>query len=145
VAKKVIVDYLRIASRSYMFSTAMLPAASAALIEVLKIIDEEPERRKQLISNVEYLREELHRIGFFTFGSQTQIIPILIGKEEDAISFSRKLFERGIFAPAVRWPAVGKGAARIRITVMATHSKEHLIKLIESCSIIAKELSLKLK
>lgn len=145
VAKKVIVDYLRIASRSYMFSTAMLPAASAALIEVLKIIDDEPERRKQLISNVEYLRNELHKIGFFTFGSETQIIPMLIGKEEDAISFSRKLFERGVFAPAVRWPAVSKNMARIRITVMSTHTKEHLVKLIESCEIIAKELALNLK
>lgn len=140
VGSRRLIDYLRVASRSYMFSTAMTPAASAALIECLKIIDEEPERRVRLLENTEYVREGLHRIGFQTCGSQTQIIPILIGSDKNAISFSRKLYEHGIFAPAVRWPAVNKGGARIRITIMATHTKKHLDHMISACREISKEL-----
>lgn len=140
VADKHLVNYLRVASRSYMFSTAMSPAASAALIEVLRVIDEEPERRKQLHLNAAYVREEFQRMGFDTCGSQTQIIPILIGTDQNAISFSRKLFERGIFAPAIRWPAVAKGKARIRLTIMSTHTTKQLDHLLESSRAIAKEL-----
>lgn len=140
VGSRTLIKYLRVASRSYMFSTAMVPMASAALIEVLKIIDDEPQWRRQLLENSEYLRKGFADRGFFTFGSTTQIIPILIGPDEKAIEFSRKLFEKGIFGPCVRWPAVEKGKARIRFTVMATHKKEHLDKLLNACEETKKEL-----
>jgi len=142
VGSKELVKYLRVASRSYMFSTAMTPMASGALIEVLKIIESEPQIRQTLLENSDYLRNQFKEIGFDTLTSQTQIIPILIGEDQKAILFSRKLFERGIFGPNVRWPAVEKGKARIRFTVMATHTKEQLNQLIKSCEHIGKELGI---
>lgn len=142
VARKEIVDYFRIASRSYMFSTAMLPASAAALSETLKVIDDEPERRHKLINNVEYTRDALNSKGFYTFGSQTQIIPVLIGSEENAIKLSRLLFENDIFAPAVRWPAVEKGKARIRLTLMSSHDKKHIDKLISTLVMITKKMDI---
>src|SRR3989344_5933634 len=135
-----LVRYLRVGSRSYMFSTAMTPAASATLIKTLELIDTEPERREQLIKSAKYVRERFHEIGYNTCGSQTQIMPILIGKDEDSVNFSRKIFERGIYGPAVRWPAVPKGKARIRFTIMATHTKDQLDKLIKVCAEVGKEL-----
>lgn len=140
VAEQGIVDYLRVASRSYMFSTAMSPFSSAALLKSLEIIDSEPERREKLWSNTNYLREKLNESGFDTLNSKTQIIPILIGEDAKAIEFSRKLFEHNIYAPAVRWPAVRKGKAIIRITIMATHTREHLDFFLKACKKIKKEI-----
>lgn len=143
VGSKELIKYLRVASRSYMFSTAMMPAASAALIEALKIIEEEPERREKLSGNVNYFRKGLHERGFHTFSSETQIVPILIGSDKDAIQFSRRLFDEGVFAPCVRWPAVERDKARIRFTIMATHTKEQMDKVLNACAVIKKELKLK--
>lgn len=142
IANKMMVKYLRIASRSYMFSTAMTPAASASIIEALKVIEEEPQWRHKLWENREYLVDGLHRRGFNTLSSETQIVPILIGLDEKAIQFSRMLFEKGIFAPCVRWPAVEKGKGRIRITLMATHTTKQIDKLLSACEKIKKELNI---
>lgn len=143
VGSKELTDYLRVASRSYMFSTAMMPAASAALITTLQVIEKEPWRRQKLWENADYLRGQFHEAGFDTLSSKTQIIPVLIGEDAKAIAFSRKLYDRGIFAPAVRWPAVPHKLARLRITVMATHEKDHLDFLIKSCAEVAHELGLR--
>lgn len=140
VGSKELIRYLRVACRSYMFSTAATPASSAALIEVLKILDAESIHRERLWENTEYLRTKFHQAGFDTVGSVTQIIPILIGDDLTAIKFSRRLFDRGIFGPCVRWPAVEKGRARIRFTVMSTHRKEHLDTLVGACTEIGQEL-----
>jgi 8-amino-7-oxononanoate synthase len=133
VGSEDLVRYLRIASRSYMFSTAMTPAASASLIVALQILEEEPNRREQLTANTVWLRNALHELGFYTCGSVTQIVPILIGKDEDAINFSRELNSLGYYVPAVRWPAVPKNMARLRISVMATHTQDQLNGMIHSC------------
>jgi 7-keto-8-aminopelargonate synthetase-like enzyme len=96
-----------------------------------------------LLNNSEYLRNGFSDLGFDIFGSKTQIIPILIGDELTAVKFSRKLFENGVFAPCVRWPAVEKGAARIRFTVMATHTKNQLDRLLELCKELKGDLDIK--
>lgn len=140
VGSKDLVDYLRVSSRSYIFSTAMLPASSAALIEGLKVIQEEPELKTKLIDNSEYLRNGFKNLGFNTLNSSTQIIPILIGEEKKAMQFTKELFLKNIFGPSVRWPAVERGQSRIRFTVMSTHTREQLDYLLEACSSIGKEL-----
>jgi 8-amino-7-oxononanoate synthase len=142
VGSKDLIRYLRVACRSYMFSTAGTPASSASLIKVLEIMETEPSHRERLTENASYTRTVFKNAGFDTLGSATQIIPILIGDDTRAITFSRKLFERGIFGPCVRWPAVEKGKARIRFTIMATHTKEQIDFLVKNCTEIAKELNL---
>ncbi len=140
VGSKDLIRYLRVISRSYIFSTAMTPAASASLLKALEIIETDPSIRERMWDNVEYIRSGFHKLGFDTLTSETQIIPILIGTEENAIQFSRKLFDMGIFGPCVRWPAVEKGKARIRFTVMATHTKEQIDYLLKCCGEIGKVL-----
>ena len=142
VGNRDLIRYLRVTSRSYIFSTAMTPAASASLIKALEIIESEPELRLKLWDNAKYLRDSLKQAGFYTFDSATQIIPILIGTDIKAIEFTRKLFDQGIFGPAVRWPAVDKGKARIRFTVMATHTKDQLDYLVKCCIESAKKINL---
>jgi len=140
VGSKRLIKYLRIASRSYMFSTAITPASSATVTEALKVIQDEPEWREKLWSNSCYIREKFQQMGYDTLGSQTQIIPIMIGTDENAIKFSRLLFENNTFAPCVRWPAVEKNKARIRFTVMATHTKEQMDNLLSICKKIGQSL-----
>ena len=137
-----LIRYLKIASRSYIFSTASTPASSASLIAALSIMENEPQHRQRMWENATYLRDNLNKLGFHTFGSQTQIIPILIGSDENAIDFSRQLFEKNIYGPCVRWPAVEKGKARIRFTVMATHTRAQLDYLLNACSEIGKALKI---
>jgi len=140
VGRKDLVDYLRIASRAYIFSAALPPAISAALIEALRIIEHGSDTRHALDSNSTYLKQQLQKHGFDTLGSQTQIVPVLIGPDRDAITFSRELFDRGIYAPCVFWPAVPKHTARLRLTLMNTHTRDQIDTLVAECVDIGRDL-----
>ena len=142
VGSKELIRYLRIASRSYIFSAAMPPSISASLITALEVIEQEPWLRDELRQNTEYLKSQLNNLGFDTLGSQTQIVPVLIGDDEKAILFSDELFKKNIYAPCVRWPAVPKRKARLRLTVMSTHNKDQIDYLIRSCKEIGKIFNL---
>jgi len=137
-----LIKYLRIASRSYIFSTAMTPSSAAAGIVAMEVLEKEPIWREKLWENTDYLKTELQNIGYDTLNSQSPIIPILIGEDEKAIKFSRLLFEKGIFAPCVRWPAVKKGKARIRFTVMANHNNKQIDILLKACQDLGKTLKI---
>src|SRR3990167_559142 len=131
---KNLIDYLRITARSYIFSTALPPAASAVTLEAIHLISENPHIVRSLKNNTTYLIENLRKNNLNVLETETPIIPILIGDEAKAIHFSEKLFEAGILAPCVRWPVVPKGKARIRCVVMATHTQKHMDRLIEVCT-----------
>lgn len=122
---KDIIEYLRISARTYIFSAPIPPAISAGLMESIKIINEEKPFKK-LKTNIEYFLPLLRSAGFNILETETQIIPLIIGDDIKTIEVSRKLFKEGILVPAIRWPAVPKNLGRLRITLMATHSKENL-------------------
>jgi len=141
-SNKALVEYLRITTRSYIFSTAMPPAIASSITKSLNIIHKNSALRERLFWNANYLRRGLNEMGFNTLSSETQIIPILIGDDVKAIKFSEYLFEKGILGPNVRWPAVEKNKARIRLTVMATHTKEQIDFLLEVCEIVGNKMHL---
>lgn len=124
-ASKEIIDYIKNKARSFIFSTALSPAVISGASKSFDIIEENPELVKKLSSNIEYLCKGLKEIGFGT-NSETPIIPIIIGDEELALNFSNKLIEEGVYIPAIRFPTVKKGEARLRMTLMATHSYEDI-------------------
>ncbi len=126
------VDYLRVAASAYMFSGALPPCLAAGIIKAMEIARREPQRRVKLWRNRDYLVGCLEDLGFDTLGSETPIVPLLIGDDETAAAIAEELFERGIFAPPVRWPAVARGQSRVRITLMASHERSHLDRLIEA-------------
>jgi 8-amino-7-oxononanoate synthase len=140
--KKELVDFLRIATRSYVFAQSLPPLICAAILQSIKLIKKEPELRDILHKNLDYLRENLKRLGFNTLKSETAIIPILLGPESKAISANSLFFEKGIFAPTVRWPAVAKGQSRVRFVVMATHTKEQIDRLLAVCEDVGKKLKI---
>lgn len=139
VGNQELVDFLRITARTYIFSGAFPGCLAAGIIKAMEISQREPERRNKLWENYDYLITNLKRIGLNTLGTQTPIVPILIGSEKKAISIYKELFLRGIFAPCVRWPAVPKNQSRIRITLMSTHNKENLDALVSALENLGKK------
>jgi 8-amino-7-oxononanoate synthase len=119
---KDLIDYLMNRSRSYIYSTALPPAVCAASIAAITIVQQEPERKERLWNNRDRFIAGLESLGINTGGSETPIIPIIIGESEKTVQAGAMLFDDGIFATAIRPPTVPGGAARIRMTLLATHS-----------------------
>jgi len=137
-----LIDYLTNTARSFIYTTALPPAAAAASTEAISIIQCEPGLMKNLWDNTRYVKSRLQEMGFDTMDSQTPIIPILIKDNDKAVEFSKKLFENGIFVSAIRPPTVPIDTARLRLTVMASHSRENLNALCEKLQSIGKDLCL---
>lgn len=126
----VLIDYLINKARSFIYSTALSPAQTAAALAGLEVIQTEPQLRQKLWENVRYLKEGLQSLGFDTMQSQTQIIPVFIGDTDKTMQASKFLYENGIFAPAIRPPTVPKGKSRLRLSLMSTHTNTHLDKVL---------------
>lgn len=136
-------DYLRVTARSYIFSDPILPAVVAGLIKTLEIIKNGEELRKKMLDNAVYLRGELKKMGYCVVGEEFMpIIPPILFSEKNAIKFSAELLKAGVLAPAIRKPAVDDGQERLRLTVMATHTKKQIDYLLENMSRIGKELKI---
>jgi glycine C-acetyltransferase len=143
-ASREIVDYLINRARSFFFSTSLPPAVLAASIAALDLVDsaEGTQLRKKLADNVTSFRSALQKAGFNTMGSETQIIPILVGEADPAMEFSSRLLEEGIFVQGIRPPTVPAGSCRLRCAVMATHTKEDLSWAAEVMAKIGKRLGI---
>ena len=124
--RKVIVDHLRQKGRPFLFSSAVPPADVAACIEALNILESSDDLVKRLWSNTGYFKERMKQAGFDTGNSETPITPVLLGEAQTAQEFSRRLFEKGVFAMALGFPTVPLGKARIRVMISATHSEQDL-------------------
>ena len=123
---KQLTEFLKNKSRSFIFTTAMAPAVAAAACNNLRYIDTHPERVQNLRDNVKFFCEALQREGVNVELSPSAIVPIVIGDEAKAMQISAKLQEQGILIPAIRYPTVAKGQARLRASLMATHTREQL-------------------
>ncbi len=124
--KQQLIDFLRNKARSFIFTTAMAPAVAAAACNNLRYIDAHPERVQNLRDNVKFFCEALQREGVNVEQSPSAIVPIIIGDEARALEISAKLQNAGILIPAIRYPTVAKGQARLRASLMATHTHEQL-------------------
>ena len=113
-------------ARSFIYSTAPMPSQAAAASEGLKIIQEDEGnlRREKLDSNINLLCTKLNLKR-----PEGAILPIMVGEESASIEISNKLFESGIYAPAIRFPTVARGSSRIRITLSADHTDKNITDL----------------
>jgi len=118
--------YLTNTSRPLIFSTAPPPPAVAGALASLELLEEQPRRVDRLQANAEVLRAELAREGFDVAGSTTQIVPLIVGDAHTAMRVCEAALQRGVFAQAIRPPTVAPGTARLRLAVMATHTKDEL-------------------
>ncbi|MDQ4048965.1 MAG: aminotransferase class I/II-fold pyridoxal phosphate-dependent enzyme, partial [Actinomycetota bacterium] len=123
---KKMAKYLVNTARSLIFSTALGPPAVAAAMAALELVREQPRRVEKLQRNASLLRDALADEGLAVAPGTTQIIPLVIGGAEDALSVSERALEQGVFAQAIRPPTVPEGSSRLRLTVMASHTKGEL-------------------
>jgi len=121
--RAVIIDHLRQKGRPFLFSSAATPADVAASIAAVDILETSDEPVRKLWQNTQYFRKKMQEAGFDTGRSETPIIPIMLGEAKTAQEFSRRLFERDVFAMAIGFPTVPIGKARIRAMISATHSE----------------------
>jgi glycine C-acetyltransferase len=133
-----IINYLRFFARSYMFSASLPPASIASVLACLDVIENEPGLLEKLWKNVNYTLQSLRGIGI-DVESQSAIIPLKVPAGMDLRKAASKFHEKGIFVNSVEYPAVPISQQRFRISVMATHTKEDIDKLIEAVNEIWRE------
>jgi 8-amino-7-oxononanoate synthase len=141
-ASEEVIHYIKHKSRPFIFSAAMPPAAAATVLECLNIVEKEPEHLENLWKNARFMNRELSRLGYNTLNSRTPIIPLLIGDDMTAFTFTQKLYEHGVFATPVVSPAVPEGCALIRTSYMAIHTENDLTYVLDVLNKLGKEFGI---
>lgn len=140
--KKLLIDWLKVASRPFLFSTAVTPADAAASAKAIDMLMNSSELVQKLWKNGDYLKENLNKLGFDIGNSETPITPVIIGDEKQTQMLSKRLFESGVYAKAIVFPTVPRGKGRIRNMPTAAHTKEMLDEAIATYETIGKELGI---
>lgn len=125
-------------ARSYIYTTAMPAAIAEATRCSLRLIQNEPQHLQNLNDNIAYFKTCCSEAGLNIEDSQTAIQPLLIGDDEKAISLSQQLFDKGFLVTAIRPPTVPEGTSRLRITLSAKHTRDHIDQLVELLSQLLK-------
>ena len=132
VGKREVIEYIRHHSPAHIFSASMPPANVATVLKAMDIMEEEPWRLTRLNEISTYMRTELRKLGFNVWTSETPIIPIVIGEMMMCFQFWKDLIEAGVYANAVIPPAVPAGQSLLRTSYMASHTDEHLDRILEA-------------
>ncbi len=128
---KALIIFLQHGSSQFIFSAALGPAATATARMALKVFKQEPEKHEKLWAHTHFFKSELQKLGYNTGLSNSPIIPVILGADEAALSFSRKLFDHGILATPVIFPAVPKHQARLRLCITAAQEMSFLQDVVE--------------
>ncbi|HET6528703.1 MAG TPA: aminotransferase class I/II-fold pyridoxal phosphate-dependent enzyme [Balneolaceae bacterium] len=131
VGDREVIEYIRHHSPAHIFSASMPPANVATVLKALEILQEETWRLERLKEISDYMRTSLRDMGFNVWSSQTPIIPVVIGEMTECFQFWKGLFEAGVYVNAVVPPGVPKGQSLVRTSYMATHTDEHLDRILE--------------
>jgi 8-amino-7-oxononanoate synthase len=126
VGGQILIDYLVNVARSFIFTTALPAPVVAASLAAVEVLERQPGLVTTLRENAALLRGGLQQLGFDTLGSETQIVPLFIGSSQRALDVAEALRDEGIFVVAIRPPTVPPGGARLRCSVMATHTAADL-------------------
>src|SRR5438093_4171437 len=137
-----LIEWLQNRGRPYLFSTSAPPAVVAACIEALAIIEDEPDRLERLWSDAGRFKDGLRALGFDTGASETPITPVITGDETATQAFARRLFDAGVFTPAIVFPTVARGQARVRTIVTADHTEADLDEALGTFERVGRELGL---
>ncbi len=132
VGDRTVIEYIRHKSPAHIFSASMPPANVATVLKSLEILQSEPWRLERLEEISNYMRANLRDLGFNVWSSQTPIIPVVVGEMMKCFQFWKDLFEEGVYVNAVVPPAVPQGQALVRTSYMATHTNEHLDKILDA-------------
>ncbi|UQD51881.1 glycine C-acetyltransferase [Bacillus methanolicus] len=140
--KKDLIDWLKVRSRPFLFSTSLTPADVAASIRSIEILMESTELNERLWENANYLKKGLKDLGFDIGNSETPITPCIIGDEVKTQEFSKRLNEEGVYAKSIVFPTVPRGTGRVRNMPSAAHTKEMLDQAIAVYEKVGKEMGI---
>ncbi|MEC5424378.1 glycine C-acetyltransferase [Virgibacillus sp. C22-A2] len=140
--KENLIDWLKVRSRPFLFSTAVSPADAIASTKAIEILMESTDLNEKLWENGNYLKEGLKKLGFDIGNSDTPITPCMIGGESDTQKFSKRLYEEGVYAKSIVFPTVPRGTGRVRNMPSAAHTKEMLDEAIAVYEKVGKEMGL---
>ncbi|WOV87925.1 glycine C-acetyltransferase [Sporosarcina oncorhynchi] len=135
-----LIDWLKVRSRPFLFSTALPAGDVAAIMGALDMITDSTELHDKLWENGSYLKEGLKNLGFDIGASETPITPCIIGEEKLTQQFSKRLMEEGVYAKSIVFPTVAKGVGRVRNMPTAAHTKEMLDNALAIYEKVGKEL-----
>jgi predicted pyridoxal phosphate-dependent acyltransferase len=139
---QVLINYLINCCRTFIYTTAIPPAVAAMALAALDIVEQEPQRRARLWENTAYFRKGMQEMGFDLGNSETPIVPVLIGDNALTMEADRRLMARGVFVQGIRPPSVPAQGARLRATLMATHTKDDLDYALACFKEVGEELGL---
>ena len=140
--KQLLIDYLKNSARSFIFSTALSPQMVAVSVRAIEIIQEDKASRILLMENAIWFRAKLKEAGFHVMDGITPIIPVIIGDALQTLHFSLKLLDEGVQISAVRPPVVATGTSRLRITLMATHTRNDLTQAMEKIKLVGGQMGI---
>jgi glycine C-acetyltransferase len=140
--KQELIDWLKVRSRPFLFSTSLTPADVAASIKAIEILMESTELNERLWDNASYFKKGLAALGFDIGASETPITPCIIGDEVKTQQFSKRLNEEGVYAKSIVFPTVPRGTGRVRNMPSAAHTKEMLDKAISIYEKVGKEMGI---
>lgn len=140
--KKELIDWLKVRSRPFLFSTAVTPADAVAATKAIELLMESKELNERLWENGDYLKRRLKDLGFDIGHSETPITPCVIGEEKKTQLFSKRLYEEGVYAKSIVFPTVPKGTGRVRNMPTAAHTKEMLDQAIAVYEKVGKEIGI---
>lgn len=138
--KRAIIEWLRQRGRPFLFSSAIPAADAAACIAAVDILEASTELVERLWENAHYFQQAIRRLGFDTGASETPITPVMLGDAQLAQNFSRALFDKNVFAMAIKYPTVPQGKARLRVMLSAAHSQADLDVGLEAFEQVGKVL-----
>ncbi|MCM3388917.1 glycine C-acetyltransferase [Ureibacillus chungkukjangi] len=138
--KKNLIDWLKVRSRPFLFSTAVTPGDVAAITRAIQMIMDSTQLHDKLWENGDYLKAGLKKLGFDIGASETPITPCIIGEEKLTQTFSKRLVEEGVYAKAIVFPTVQKGTGRVRNMPTAAHTKEMLDNALAIYEKVGREL-----
>ena len=142
---RALIEYLRYNLPGFVFSVGISPPLAAATLEAIRLLQDDPSIMENLHRNIRCFREEAKKRHFNTcLAGETAILPILVGRDEDAFALSMALLERGVFAPSAVYPAVPRGKARLRFCVISEHKPEQIVTALDTLQEVAAELGIKL-
>ena len=141
-ADKVIINYLRHTSRTYIFSASDTPAATASALEALHILKQEPERIKALWDVTNYALMKFRKAGFEIGETESPIIPLYVRNLEKTFMVTQRAFEEGVFVNSVIPPACAPTDTLIRFSLMASHTKEQVDRAVAALTKVFKELEI---
>lgn len=137
-----LIDWLKVASRPFLFSTSLAPGDTKAITEAVTMLMESTELHDKLWENGNYLKDGLKKLGFDIGHSETPITPCILGDEKITQQFSKRLMEEGVYAKSIVFPTVPKGTGRVRNMPTAAHTKEMLDEALAIYEKVGKELNI---